>query len=143
MNSEKLQQLIDMMNDNDLKVIKVKSGKDEYYVEKAVQEVQYVPQAPVAGVPQSQVQAERETPGDHVQKSQLVGTYYNMQDETSKEPFIRVGDKVEKGDRIGIIEAMKVMNDVFADVDGTIEEIFVQNGTAVAYDEPLVRIKEK
>lgn len=143
MNSEKLQQLIDMMNDNDLKIIKVKSGKDEYYVEKAVQEVQYVPQASVAGVPQSQVQGERETPGDHVQKSQLVGTYYNMQDETSKEPFIRVGDKVEKGDRIGIIEAMKVMNDVFADVDGTIEEIFVQNGTAVAYDEPLVRIKEK
>lgn len=81
--------------------------------------------------------------GDHIQKSQLVGTYYNMQDETSKEPFIRVGDKVEKGDRIGIIEAMKVMNDVYADVDGTIEEIFVQNGTAVAYDEPLVRIKEK
>lgn len=143
MNSEKLQQLIDMMNDNDLKIIKVKSGKDEYYVEKAVQEVQYVPQSPVAGVPQPQVQAEQETPGNHIQKSQLVGTYYNMQDETSKEPFIRVGDKVEKGDRIGIIEAMKVMNDVFADVDGTIEEIFVQNGTAVAYDTPLVRIKEK
>lgn len=143
MNSEKLQQLIDMMNDNDLKIIKVKSGKDEYYVEKAVQEVQYVPQSPVAGAPQPQVQAEQETPGDHIQKSQLVGTYYNMQDETSKEPFIRVGDKVEKGDRIGIIEAMKVMNDVFADVDGTIEEIFVQNGTAVAYDTPLVRIKEK
>lgn len=143
MNSEKLQQLIDMMNDNDLKIIKVKSGKDEYYVEKAVQEVQYIPQAQqplqVAGVEHDAPMQ----PTDHIQKSQLVGTYYNMQDESSKEPFIRVGDKVEKGDRIGIIEAMKVMNDVFADVDGTIEEIFVQNGTAVAYDEPLVRIKEK
>ncbi|MEE1108426.1 acetyl-CoA carboxylase biotin carboxyl carrier protein [Macrococcoides canis] len=143
MNSEKLQQLIDMMNDNDLKIIKVKSGKDEYYVEKAVQEIQYVPQAPVAGAPQVQGGVQEMVHGDHIQKSQLVGTYYNMQDETSKEPFIRVGDKVEKGDRIGIIEAMKVMNDVYADVDGTIEEIFVQNGTAVAYDEPLVRIKEK
>lgn len=143
MNSEKLQQLIDMMNDNDLKIIKVKSGKDEYYVEKAVQEIQYVPQAPVAGAPQVQEEVQEMVHGDHIQKSQLVGTYYNMQDETSKEPFIRVGDKVEKGDRIGIIEAMKVMNDVYADVDGTIEEIFVQNGTAVAYDEPLVRIKEK
>lgn len=143
MNSEKLQQLIDMMNDNDLKIIKVKSGKDEYYVEKAVQEVQYVPQAPVAGASQVQGEVQEMVHGDHIQKSQLVGTYYNMQDETSKEPFIRVGDKVEKGDRIGIIEAMKVMNDVYADVDGTIEEIFVQNGTAVAYDEPLVRIKEK
>ncbi|WP_414045949.1 acetyl-CoA carboxylase biotin carboxyl carrier protein [Macrococcus equi] len=140
MNSDKLQQLIDMMNSNELKVISIKEGDNEYYIEKAIQEVHSVP---VQSVPVAQETQAVEQSGHHVQKSQLVGTFYNMQDEASKEPFIRVGDKVEKGDRIGIIEAMKVMNDIFADVDGVIEAIHIENGTAVGYDEPLVTIKEK
>ncbi|WP_414055305.1 acetyl-CoA carboxylase biotin carboxyl carrier protein [Macrococcus equi] len=140
MNSDKLQQLIDMMNSNELKVISIKEGDNEYYIEKAIQEVHSVP---VQNTPVAQEAQPAEQSGHHVQKSQLVGTFYNMQDETSKEPFIRVGDKVEKGDRIGIIEAMKVMNDIFADVDGVIEAIHIENGTAVGYDEPLVTIKEK
>lgn len=144
MNSDKLQQLIDMMNSNELKVISVKEGENEYYIEKAIKEVTAVPVQQAGGqvAAQSTVEETAEQ-GHHIQRSQLVGTFYNMQDETSKEPFIRVGDKVEKGDRIGIIEAMKVMNDVHADVDGIIEAIHIENGTAVAYDEPLVTIKEK
>lgn len=144
MNSDKLQQLIDMMNSNELKVISVKEGENEYYIEKAIKEVQAVPvQQTGAQVAVQPAVEETADQGHHIQRSQLVGTFYNMQDETSKEPFIRIGDKVEKGDRIGIIEAMKVMNDVHADVDGIIEAIHIENGTAVAYDEPLVTIKEK
>lgn len=142
MNSDKLQQLIDMMNSNELKVISIKEGDNEYYIEKAIKEVHAVPEKGELPVQQPQTQ-EVINHDHHVQKSQLVGTFYNMQDETSKEPFIRVGDKVEKGDRIGVIEAMKVMNDIFADVDGVIESIHIENGTAVGYDEPLVTIKEK
>lgn len=144
MNSDKLQQLIDMMNSNELKVISVKEGENEYYIEKAIKEVQTVPVQQAGGqVAAQSIADETVEHGHHVQKSQLVGTFYNMQDEASKEPFIRVGDKVEKGDRIGIIEAMKVMNDIHADVDGVIEAIHIENGTAVGYDEPLVTIKEK
>lgn len=143
MNSDKLQQLIDMMNSNELKVISVKEGDNEYYIEKAIKEVQAYPVQQVPGQVTQQPAQEVVEHGHHVQKSQLVGTFYNMQDEASKEPFIRVGDKVEKGDRIGIIEAMKVMNDIHADVDGVIEAIHIENGTAVGYDEPLVTIKEK
>lgn len=143
MNSDKLQQLIDMMNSNELKVISVKEGDNEYYIEKAIKEVQAYPVQQVQGQVPQQLAQEVVEHGHHVQKSQLVGIFYNMQDEASKEPFIRVGDKVEKGDRIGIIEAMKVMNDIHADVDGVIEAIHIENGTAVGYNEPLVTIKEK
>ena len=147
--TEKLEQLIQMMNENELKVISIKEGEDEYYIEKAIKEVQQVPiqypQMPMDGS-QTMVSSEMNDNSeqtDHVQKSQLVGTYYNMQEEGVKAPFISVGDKVEKGDRIGVIEAMKVMNDVFADVSGIVEEIYVNNGTPVGYDDPLIRIKEK
>ncbi|WP_414042576.1 acetyl-CoA carboxylase biotin carboxyl carrier protein [Macrococcus sp. EM39E] len=143
MNSDKLQQLIDMMNSNELNVISIKEGDNEYYIEKAIKEVHTVPTQIDQISGQNVTHQETVNNNHHVQKSQLVGTFYNMQDETSKEPFIRVGDKVEKGDRIGIIEAMKVMNDIFADVDGVIEAIHIENGTAVGYDEPLVTIKEK
>ncbi|AQL57034.1 acetyl-CoA carboxylase biotin carboxyl carrier protein [Abyssicoccus albus] len=147
--TEKLEQLIQMMNENELKVISIKEGEDEYYIEKAIKEVQQVPmqypQIPMDGSQSMGASdiSEHIDQTDHIQKSQLVGTYYNMQEEGVKAPFINVGDKVEKGDRIGVIEAMKVMNDVFADVSGIVEEIYVNNGTPVGYDDPLIRIKEK
>ncbi|TDL96811.1 acetyl-CoA carboxylase biotin carboxyl carrier protein subunit [Macrococcus brunensis] len=139
MNTENLETLIQLMNDNQLKVISYKDKETEYHIEKAV------PESSAAPVVQNQVPVQNEakvTSEGYTQKSQLVGTYYNTENEDSTEPLVKVGQKVEKGDRIGIIEAMKVMNDIQAEVSGTIEEILVESGTAVSYDEPLVKIKE-
>ncbi|TDM13741.1 acetyl-CoA carboxylase biotin carboxyl carrier protein [Macrococcus bovicus] len=136
MNTENLETLIQLMNDHQLKVISYKDKETEYHIEKAVPALAAVPlEAPV----QNEVKAASE---GYIQKSQLVGTFYNTENEDSTEPLVKVGQKVEKGDRIGIIEAMKVMNDIQAEVSGTIEEILVESGTAVSYDEPLVKIKE-
>ena len=55
-------------------------------------------------------------------------------------PFVEVGDEVKKGDALGIIEAMKGMNEIPAEVDGTIAEICVGNGQVVEYNQPLFRI---
>ena len=66
----------------------------------------------------------------------MVGTFYLAQNPQS-EPFVKVGDKVEKGQTIGIIEAMKLFNNIEADFSGTIVEILVENATAVEYDQPL------
>lgn len=72
-------------------------------------------------------------------KSPLVGTFYAAKAEGEK-PFISVGDKVTKGQTIGIIEAMKLMNEVEAEADGTVAEIFVENEELVEYGQPLVRL---
>ena len=78
---------------------------------------------------------------NYVVKSPLVGTYYQASGE-NEEPFIKVGDKVIVGDTLCIIEAMKVMNEIKAQVSGKVLEILVKNGETIEYDQPLITIGE-
>lgn len=71
--------------------------------------------------------------------SPTVGVFYAAPSPDSK-PFVEVGDKVKKGDTLCIIEAMKLMNEIPAELDGTIAEICVSNGQVVEYNQPLFRI---
>lgn len=82
--------------------------------------------------------APEEKPGRLV-KSPLVGTFYAAPAEDA-EAFVTVGASVKKGQIIAIVEAMKLMNDIESDFDGTISEILVENGEAVEYGQPLFRI---
>lgn len=72
-------------------------------------------------------------------KSMLVGTFYAAPSEEA-EPFVKAGDRVTKGQVLAIVEAMKLMNEVESDYDGEIAEVFVRNGEAVEYGQPLFRI---
>lgn len=74
-------------------------------------------------------------------KSPMVGVFYAAPTETA-EPFVKVGDQVQKGDTLCIIEAMKLMNEVVAENDGVIEAVCVENGQLVEYGTELFRIKE-
>lgn len=71
--------------------------------------------------------------------SPLVGTFYAAKAE-GQEPFISVGDTVKKGQVIGIVEAMKLMNEIEAEADGTVAEILVENEQLVEFGQPLVRL---
>ena len=71
--------------------------------------------------------------------SPTVGVFYSASTPDGK-PFVEVGDQVKKGDPLCIIEAMKLMNEIPAEVDGTIAEICVGNGQVVEYNQPLFRI---
>lgn len=73
--------------------------------------------------------------------SPLVGTYYTAPAE-DEEPYVKVGDYVEKGQVIAIVEAMKLMNEIESDFTGTVTEIFVENGQPVEYGQPLIAVKE-
>jgi len=73
--------------------------------------------------------------------SPLVGTFYRSPS-PEEEPFAEVGDRVEVGDTLCIIEAMKVMNEITSDVEGKIKEIMVKNGHPVEYDQELFLIEE-
>lgn len=72
-------------------------------------------------------------------KSPLVGTFYCAPAE-DKPPYVSVGDKVKKGQVIGIVEAMKLMNEVESEFDGTVLDILVENGEIVEFGQPLVVI---
>ena len=74
-------------------------------------------------------------------RSPMVGVFYAAPTEDS-EPFIKEGDHVKKGDTLCVIEAMKLMNEITAEQDGTIVEICAQNGQAVEYGTPLFRCEE-
>lgn len=68
----------------------------------------------------------------------LAGTFYTAASPDG-EPFVKAGQAIKKGDVIGIIEAMKIMNEVTASEDGVVEEVVAENGVLVAYDEVLLR----
>ena len=68
-----------------------------------------------------------------------VGVFYSAPGPDAR-PFVEVGDQVKKGDTLCIIEAMKLMNEIPAEVDGTVAEICVGNGQVVEFNQPLFRI---
>lgn len=121
------------------------------------QEVCVVPSMPVQAAVQQPVQMtlgavqntaavqaepvqQSEDEGVMVVTSPLVGTFYSAAS-PDDEPFVKVGDRVTKGQKLGIIEAMKLMNDIESDYDGEIIEIMVSNEGMVEYGQPLFRIK--
>ncbi|MEE9500743.1 MAG: acetyl-CoA carboxylase biotin carboxyl carrier protein [Candidatus Aminicenantaceae bacterium] len=78
--------------------------------------------------------------GLHFITSPMVGTFYRSSDPSSP-PFVEKGDSVTKNQTLCIIEAMKLMNEIEAEVEGTLEEIFIKNGKPVEYGQKLFAIK--
>lgn len=72
-------------------------------------------------------------------KSPMIGTFYRSSG-PDKDPFVKVGDRVEKGQVICIVEAMKLFNEIEAEQSGTITKVLVENSTPVEYDQPLFEI---
>ena len=73
-------------------------------------------------------------------KSPIVGTFYRAPNPNA-DPFIRTGDRIHVGQTLCIVEAMKLMNEIQADHNGVVHEIFVENGQGVEYDQPLFSLK--
>jgi len=72
-------------------------------------------------------------------KSPIVGTFYSSPS-PDKPPFVKVGQKVNIGDVLMIIESMKLMNEIQSDYEGTVTDVLVENGSAVEYDQPILVI---
>ena len=95
------------------------------------------PAAAAAAAPKAEAKAEAK-PGTIV-TSPFVGTFYRAPAPDAA-PFTDVGQKVKKGQTLCIVEAMKLMNEIECEIDGTVAEILVQNATPVEFGEPLFRI---
>ena len=98
--------------------------------------------ASVDALPQGAAAAPMENTNHTVSvKSPMVGVYYAAASEDA-EPFVQVGDHVNKGDTLCIVESMKLMNEIVAENDGVIEQVCATNGQLIEYGTELFRVKE-
>jgi acetyl-CoA carboxylase biotin carboxyl carrier protein len=95
--------------------------------------------APAVGAAAGGTAAPGAAPGRMPVVAPLVGVFYRASSPGSK-PFVEVGDTVERGQKVGIVEAMKMMNEVTSDFRGTVAEIVVANGETVQYEQTLMLI---
>lgn len=151
MDIRKVKKLIELLEESNIDEIEIKEGEESVRISRngaqalamaAPMAPTYAapPPAPVPVAPAAPVAAEpvAETAG-HVVRSPMVGTFYASPAPTSA-PFVEVGQSVKAGDVICIVEAMKMMNQIEADKDGTVGAILVENGEPVEFDQPLVSI---
>ncbi len=154
MDLRKLKTLIDLVSESNVseleiteadgKVRIVKAGATPVAVampvmQQAMPAQMAAPVAAVAGAVAPAAEAPAEETG-HVVKSPMVGTFYRASSPGAK-AFAEVGDQVKEGQAVCIIEAMKIMNEIEADKDGTITKILVENGQPVEYGQPLFIIE--
>ncbi len=151
MKFEQLLQLVDAVSESALTELKyeedgvkiaLKKTNGEVKVQQILPKTEIFPgNAAVETVPvqESQSSAVLQSEGKTV-KSPLVGTFYAAPSEEA-EPFVKVGDRVEEGQVLAIVEAMKLMNEIESEFSGTITEVLVENGESVEYGQPLFVIK--
>lgn len=88
----------------------------------------------MAALPQSD-------PEGHLITAPMIGTYYSAP-APGEAPFVQLGDEIEVGQVIGIVEAMKIMNEIVADFSGVLVEVLVENAQPVEYGSPLMRVSQ-
>lgn len=149
MNIEKIEQIIKLVKENDVKKFKYKNFEDEIEIDftdsnhlaaNSNQSNQSMNNNDLTAS-KANDNSDVSTNDYHDIKSPMVGTFFLQDSKELTEPIVKVGDKVNKGDIIGYVEAMKVLNEVTTDVAGEITEIVADHGTNVEYDQVLVRIK--
>ncbi len=148
MEFENLIRLIETVSRSELTGLKYEEGGVKLHLTKKQAQESAAAPAPAAtemvkaAAPavQTAAPAPASAPDGKIVESPLVGTFYAAPAEDAA-PFVSVGDKVTKGQTLAIVEAMKLMNEIESDYDGTIAEIYVSNGQAVEYGQELFRIE--
>ncbi len=157
MDIRKVKKLIELLEESGIGEIEIKEGEESVRISRGVTgappapaHVNYAappqpaqaapgaaPSAPAAAAPESA--GESPEASGHVVRSPMVGTFYRSPSPSSP-AFVDVGKTVKAGDVLCIVEAMKMMNQIEADVSGTIEAVLVENGEPVEFDQPLFSI---
>ena len=144
MDIRKIKKLIEMLQESDLKEIEVSQGDESVRIlrDRFVQtNGNKIIQQPEVFSAESEIQQKIETSKaeGNVITSPIVGTFYRKPS-PDKDPFIRVGDTVEKGDVLCIIEAMKMMNEIKSDFSGKIVSIDLEDGEPVEFGQSMITI---
>ena len=147
MDLRKLKKLIDLVQESGISELEVTEGEEKVRIAKHYGAVSAAPvqhymmpqgmPAPTApAVSSVDLDDEDDTPEGHVVKSPMVGTFYRSPS-PGADAIVQVGQSVKQGDTLCIIEAMKLLNEIEADVSGVVKAILVENGDAVEFGEPL------
>lgn len=143
MDIKNIKELARVMKENELTALEIREGeavlKLERKQEPAALSGAAQQKAPSPFTPAGAEPAPSQKEEGVVVASPTVGVFYAAPSPDSR-PFVEVGDKVKKGDTLCIIEAMKLMNEIPAETDGTILEVCAANGQVVEYNQPLFRI---
>lgn len=134
MELDHLLKLIREVSDSNLSSFQYEEGNIKIAME-CGKEVQVIS----SPVERKEMPVQEKESGGNIIKAPLVGTFYAAPGE-EEEPFVQVGSRVERGQILAIVEAMKLMNEIESDFDGIVTEILVKNGQAVEYGQPLFRI---
>lgn len=152
MDIRKIKKLIELVEESGIAELEISEGEESVRISR------YGAPAPAMAVPQYQVQAApapaaaaaaapaapaaeaRPELSGHVMRSPMVGTFYRASSPGAKN-FVEVGQSVNVGDTLCIVEAMKMMNQIEADKAGVVKAILVDNGQPVEFDEPLFIIE--
>ena len=149
MNFENIEKLAEIVEKYKLSEIDYKDNDSRITLKGAVAAPVTVAAAPVAAAPVAAAPVAAAAPAAapsiadenlEIVTSELVGTYYSAASPDSA-PYIQIGDEVSVDQTICIIEAMKVMNEIKSEVNGTVVEILVDNGTPVEYGQAIIKIK--
>lgn len=146
MDLRKLKTLIELVEGSGIAELEISEGEERVRITRTVAASQHIvaapaPQAiaaaPVAAAPAAPAEpVKAAAPEGHIVKSPMVGTFYRAASPGAK-AFVDVGQSVNKGETLCIIEAMKLLNEIESDQSGVIKAILVENGQAVEFGQPL------
>ncbi len=145
MDLRKLKTLIDLVQNSGISELEISEGEEKIRIAKhltaapattVVSMPMAAPSAQTAAAPAPTPAAAPAPSEGHVMKAPMVGTFYRSSGPDAA-PFVEVGQAVKAGETICIIEAMKLMNEIEADISGVIKAIQVENGQAVEYGQPM------
>ncbi len=144
MDLRKIKKLIDLLEQSNLAELEIREGEETVRLSRmpsgaAAPTTLAAPArsaAPATSAPAAAPPEAAALPAGHLVKAPMVGTFYASASPDAP-PFVGVGRKVKAGDTLGIIEAMKMFNQIEADIDGTVAAILVENGQPVEFDEPM------
>jgi acetyl-CoA carboxylase biotin carboxyl carrier protein len=149
MDLRKIKKLIDLLEESNLAELEIKEGEEVVRLSRVPKGGVTVAAAPApvavaapvvaaapAAAPASEAPAADALPAGHVVKAPMVGTFY-ASSTPGAAAFAKVGQQVKAGETLGIIEAMKMFNQIEADVGGTVQAILVENGQPVEFDQPM------
>ena len=140
MNFEEMLRLIDKVSDSSLSSFEYETEELKLSIQCGEKAVLTATPAVSEAEPRETVSGKKEElPEGKLVKSPLVGTFYAAPSQDAA-PYVKVGDPVKKGQVLAIVEAMKLMNEIESDFDGTVAEVYVKNGESVEYGMPLFRI---
>ncbi|MDG1913251.1 MAG: acetyl-CoA carboxylase biotin carboxyl carrier protein [Crocinitomix sp.] len=157
MDSKEIQSLIKFVSKSGVNEVSIEQGEfkitiktdsgpqEQHYIVQNPQQVQQAPvqvappvaAAPIAAVPPAETAPDSAANGNYVEiKSPMIGTFYRKPS-PDKDLFVNIGDTINVGDVICVVEAMKLFNEIESEISGKIVKVLVEDNSPIEYDQPL------